>query len=63
MMKIRGNLFERVVTMASIEEKKKEQVTHDKKEPDLRGTFISVLLVGLFIIVSWILVYALFIVR
>jgi hypothetical protein len=52
-----------MVTMASIDEKKKEQVTHDEKEPDLRGTFISVLLVGLFIIVSWVLVYALFIIR
>jgi hypothetical protein len=62
-MKSRGNLNERVVIMSGIEEKKKEQVTHDEKEPDLRGTFISVLFVGLFIIVSWVLVYALFIIR
>lgn len=55
--------MERVVTMASIEEKKEEKVTHDKKEPDLRGTFISVMSIGIFIIVSWVLVYALFIVR
>jgi len=49
--------------MSSIEDKNQEEKTHEEKEPDLRCTFISVLLVGLFIIVSWVLVYALFIIR
>lgn len=33
------------------------------EEPALKGTFVSVLLLGLFIAVTWIGVFALFIVR
>ncbi|MFH5181659.1 cytochrome c oxidase subunit 2A [Paenibacillus sp. TAB 01] len=39
--------------------KKQEQ----KKEPALRGTFASVMLLGAFIVVTWAAVFVLFLVR
>ncbi|MFZ3590536.1 cytochrome c oxidase subunit 2A [Bacillus sp. DJP31] len=38
------------------------KVPHEK-ESNLKGTFVSVLLLGAFIVLSWITVYALFIQR
>ncbi|MBD3919630.1 cytochrome c oxidase subunit 2A [Paenibacillus sp. PR3] len=35
----------------------------DKKEPGLSGTFVSVLILGAFIAISWIGVFVLFIAR
>lgn len=44
-------------------EKTKKEVTQENKEVDLRGTFLSVMLLGGFIIVSWAGVWALFMYR
>ncbi|AIF43611.1 hypothetical protein [Virgibacillus sp. SK37] len=41
----------------------KQSDTPKKEEPILKGTFISVLFVGVFIILSWVAVYLLFILR
>ncbi|MBC5637030.1 MULTISPECIES: cytochrome c oxidase subunit 2A [Ornithinibacillus] len=35
----------------------------EKEKPELKGTFISVMLLGVFIIISWIGAFALFISR
>lgn len=35
----------------------------EKEKPDLKGTFISVMLLGIFIIITWFGAYALFISR
>ncbi|MEC5422510.1 cytochrome c oxidase subunit 2A [Virgibacillus sp. C22-A2] len=48
--------------MSSVQERKPQTDTQ-KEEPNLKGTFISVMLIGLFIIVSWAGVFALFIGR
>ncbi|WP_082595962.1 cytochrome c oxidase subunit 2A [Paenibacillus sp. Soil750] len=37
--------------------------TEHKPEPSLRGTFASVLVVGLFLVISWVAVFLLFISR
>ncbi|MGO4495602.1 cytochrome c oxidase subunit 2A [Paenibacillus sp. 2RAB27] len=37
--------------------------TEHKPEPSLLGTFASVLLVGLFLVISWVAVFLLFISR
>lgn len=44
-------------------EKVKKEVSEENKEVDLRGTFLSVMLLGGFIIVSWAGVWALFMYR
>ncbi|GGA09274.1 hypothetical protein GCM10008018_63630 [Paenibacillus marchantiophytorum] len=36
---------------------------HTEQEPILRGTFASVLLLGLFLLVSWVIIFVLFISR
>lgn len=41
-------------------EEETERKTEEKKEYSLKGTFISVMLLGVFIIVSWAGVFALF---
>ncbi|GGB33110.1 cytochrome c oxidase subunit 2A [Virgibacillus dakarensis] len=43
--------------------KKTDESSTQKKNPELKGTFISVMLLGVFIIVSWAGVYALFMSR
>ncbi len=40
-----------------------QQPTHDESEGSLKGTFIAVMLVGVFILVSWFGLYALFLSR
>jgi hypothetical protein len=42
---------------------KETSAKQSKPNSSLKGTFISVMVVGIFIIVSWIGVYALFITR
>lgn len=41
----------------------KSNYNRKKSDPNLKGTFISVLLLGVFLIVSWVGVYVLFIIR
>lgn len=40
-----------------------KNVTSHSKEPSLKGTFTAVMLLGGFIVVSWVLVFALFLSR
>lgn len=42
-----------------------EQTTHhqEEKEPSLKGTLVSVVILGLFLIVSWFGVWSLYMVR
>ncbi|WP_163969817.1 cytochrome c oxidase subunit 2A [Oceanobacillus halotolerans] len=47
--------------MSNLQEKKTDP--NQKKEPELKGTLISVFLVGAFIVISWIGVFVLFISR
>jgi|UPI0002E3F1A6 hypothetical protein len=62
MMKTRRKtLFQGVKEMNEVHGKHSN--TPKKEEPILKGTFVSVLLVGVFIIVSWVAVYLLFILR
>ncbi|SDQ55529.1 cytochrome c oxidase subunit 2A [Virgibacillus salinus] len=47
--------------MTSLHHQKEEKAK--KESPDLKGTFISVMMLGLFILASWFGVYALFVMR
>ncbi|MFU0791668.1 cytochrome c oxidase subunit 2A [Virgibacillus proomii] len=47
--------------MSTMNKKKKSEQQH--KEPNLKGTLISVFLLGLFIIVAWFSVFYIFIDR
>ncbi len=53
--------------MSSVSEKKQEQhelhEQHEKEEPKLHGAFASVLILGAFIVVSWVAIYFLFLSR
>lgn len=40
-----------------------KQVTTETEESSLKGTFVSVMIIGLFIVVSWFGVWYLFMVR
>jgi uncharacterized membrane protein YqhA len=42
---------------------KQQQTSHNASEVSLKGTFIAVMLVGVFILVSWFGLYALFLSR
>ncbi|MFD1018436.1 cytochrome c oxidase subunit 2A [Thalassobacillus hwangdonensis] len=44
-------------------ELKKEHAAHGKEEPKLKGTFISVMIVGALLILSWVGVFGLFLAR
>lgn len=48
--------------MGNVQNRKMKSDT-EKNEPDLKGTFISVMLIGVFLIVSWVGIYTLFMVR
>ncbi|MBY7143527.1 cytochrome c oxidase subunit 2A [Virgibacillus sp. NKC19-3] len=48
--------------MSRLQEKEPQQ-SPKKDTPNLKGTFISVMLVGVFILVSWFGVFLLFITR
>ncbi|WP_085992067.1 cytochrome c oxidase subunit 2A [Oceanobacillus senegalensis] len=43
--------------------KKHPHHSHSEKEPNLKGTLTSVTFVGLFIVVSWVAVFMLFLSR
>ncbi|MEK5039753.1 cytochrome c oxidase subunit 2A [Sporosarcina sp. FSL K6-3457] len=42
---------------------KQQQSSHSESEVSLKGTFIAVMLIGVFILVSWFGLYALFLSR
>lgn len=46
-----------------VAEKKKQVDTNQEKEPNLKGTLISVSFVGIFILVTWIGAFMLFLSR
>ncbi|MUK87308.1 cytochrome c oxidase subunit 2A [Ornithinibacillus sp. L9] len=49
--------------MSGMEEKKLAEEKKEKETPSLKGTFISVMLLGLFLVLSWAGAFALFISR
>ncbi|SES79586.1 hypothetical protein SAMN05216389_102208 [Oceanobacillus limi] len=50
--------------MSNLHEKKQEtKVKTEKESPSLKGTFISVMLLGLFLVLSWVGAFMLFISR
>lgn len=55
-------IAEGVNHMGNVQNRKMKSDT-EKNEPDLKGTFISVMLIGVFLIVSWVGIYTLFMVR
>ncbi|WP_405101901.1 cytochrome c oxidase subunit 2A [Oceanobacillus sp. FSL H7-0719] len=46
-----------------VSEKKKQLNTHQEKEPNLKGTLISVSILGIFLLVTWIGAFMLFLSR
>ncbi|WP_102027242.1 cytochrome c oxidase subunit 2A [Salirhabdus sp. Marseille-P4669] len=49
--------------MAKVLKGQQPSNAHDEKEPELKGTFISVMAIGVFIIVAWIGAFSLFLSR
>ncbi|MCT2537335.1 cytochrome c oxidase subunit 2A [Aquibacillus koreensis] len=42
---------------------KKKQAPKEEEQPELKGTFIAVMGLGLFILISWFIVYFIFVAR